>query len=82
MLGSEHSVVSSMDNVLVDVLRSVRVNRSEQAEEVTEVQIILLSNRNKMLVIVVCCSSFVLLYKALPMFVHVDMPNGITEKGR
>ena len=51
-LASNYSLVWSMDNALVELLRSVRADSGEQAQEVTEVQDILLSNRIKVPVVV------------------------------
>ena len=44
---SNYSLVWSMDNALVELLRSVRADSGEQAQELSEVQDILLSNRIK-----------------------------------
>ena len=46
-LASNYSLVWSMENALVELLRSFRAESGEQAQEVTEVQDILLSNRIK-----------------------------------
>ena len=46
-LASNYSLVWSMDSELVELLRSVCADSGEQAQEVTEVQDILLSNRIK-----------------------------------
>jgi len=46
-LASNYSLVWSMDNALVELLRSVCADSGEQAQEVSEVQDILLSNRIK-----------------------------------
>ena len=46
-LASNYSLVWSMDSALVELLRSVCADSGEQAQEVTEVQDILVSNRIK-----------------------------------
>ena len=77
-----------MDKALVDVLRSVRASSGEQAEDVTEVQNILMSNPIKLRVIALAaCSVFSLCNRALSMlaqveFAELDMPNGISAEAR
>ena len=46
-LASNSSLVWSTENELVELLRTFRADSGEQAQEVTEVQDILLSNRIK-----------------------------------
>ena len=79
----------NMDKALVDVLRSVRANSGEQVRELSEVQDILMSNRIRVRVFLVCvvCLVFSSCSKALPMLDHVefadlDLPGGISAGAR